>query len=68
MSLSITVNGKPQSVPAGTTVSAWVEGQGWHPQQVAVEINQELVPRAERDSVVLQEGDRIETVTLVGGG
>ena len=67
-SVSITVNGQPQTVPQGTTVAAWVAEQGWHPQQVAVEINQELVPRTERETVQIQAGDRIETVTLVGGG
>jgi len=35
---------------------------------VAVERNLEVVPRSEYPSVELQEGDRLEIVTLVGGG
>ncbi len=66
--LSIRVNGTTQEVAPGTTVAQWVAAQGLHPQQVAVEVNEELVARAERDSVTLQAGDRVETVTLVGGG
>lgn len=35
---------------------------------VAVEINREVTPRAQHAERVLQEGDCIEIVTLVGGG
>jgi sulfur carrier protein len=37
-------------------------------QLCAVEVNKELVPHKERNTFVLQEGDRVEIVTLVGGG
>ena len=37
-------------------------------EQVAVEVNRELVPRARRGERVLAEGDELELVTLVGGG
>jgi sulfur carrier protein len=35
---------------------------------VAVEVNRRLVRRAEHASTRLAEGDRVEVVTLVGGG
>jgi sulfur carrier protein len=35
---------------------------------VAVEINLEVVPRAQHRETVLNAGDRVEVVTLVGGG
>ena len=35
---------------------------------VAVEVNLELVPRARHAEQILAEGDRVEIVTLVGGG
>jgi sulfur carrier protein len=35
---------------------------------VAVELNLEVVPRAQHSSTALREGDRLEVVTLVGGG
>lgn len=38
------------------------------PQLVAVEINEQLVPRAHHAERQLAEGDRVEIVTLVGGG
>jgi sulfur carrier protein len=35
---------------------------------VAVEVNLELVPRARHARQQLADGDRVEVVTLVGGG
>ncbi len=68
MSIEIQVNGLSEEVSQGTTVAQWVAGKGLHPHQVAIELNQELVTRDERESAVLVAGDRIEMVTLVGGG
>jgi thiamine biosynthesis protein ThiS len=35
---------------------------------VAVEHNLQVVPRARHEQTTLSEGDRLEIVTLVGGG
>ena len=35
---------------------------------VAVEVNLEVVPRARHAETMLRDGDRLEVVTLVGGG
>ena len=61
-------NGQPREVSDGTTVAALLEQLNLRPAYVAVEINLELVPRARHEKHVLREGDRVEVVTLVGGG
>jgi thiamine biosynthesis protein ThiS len=66
--LSITCNGEPRSVAPGTTVAALLAELGLEPRQVAVEVNLELVPRARHAERPLHAGDRLEIVTLVGGG
>jgi sulfur carrier protein len=66
--MRIRVNGEPRDVPDGCTVAALVELCELRPEQVAVELNQRLVRRAERAEVTLSEGDELELVTLVGGG
>ena len=38
------------------------------PKKVAVEVNEEVVPREQHATTELREGDRVEIVTLVGGG
>jgi sulfur carrier protein len=35
---------------------------------VAVELNLDVVPRAKHAETLLRDGDRLEIVTLVGGG
>ena len=67
-SLTVTLNGEPRAVPAGTTVAALLEALEIPPRGSAVERNRELVPRREHADTPLAAGDRIEIVTLVGGG
>jgi len=66
--VEVTVNGQPNQVADGTTVAALLHGLGIATRQVAVEVNLELVPRAAHAVRTLHDGDRLEVVTLVGGG
>jgi sulfur carrier protein len=66
--IHIELNGEPRDLPEGTSVLALVERLGLRPDVVAVEVNEALVPRAERARRALADGDRVEIVTLVGGG
>ena len=66
--VSIVVNGDPRGVPAGTTVEALLRELGLAGRPVAVERNLEIVPRSAHAGTVLVEGDRVELVTMVGGG
>ncbi|MBX3412244.1 MAG: sulfur carrier protein ThiS [Pirellulales bacterium] len=68
MSLEITVNGEPRTIPPGTTVARLLEDLGVTPRHCAVEVNLELVPRARQAQHELAAGDQLEVVTLVGGG
>jgi thiamine biosynthesis protein ThiS len=66
--MQIFVNGKPREVEAGDTVATLLQSLGLDPRQLAVERNLELVPRSEHADTPLVPGDRLEVVTLVGGG
>ena len=68
VSINVVVNGEPKEIPAGTTVAALLEGLRLKPRHVAVERNRNLVPRAQHAACVLETGDQLEIVTLVGGG
>lgn len=62
------VNGERRDVPEGATVEALVRALGLAGRPVAVERNLEIVPRSAHGATALAEGDRIEIVTMVGGG
>lgn len=66
--VKISFNGEPLSIDGATTISKILDQFEIDRRQVAVEVNLEIVPRAELDKYVIQDGDRIEVVTLVGGG
>jgi thiazole synthase len=66
--LSLTVNGEPRRMPAGSSVSDLVADIGLNPAKVAVERNAVIVPRSTLAQVALADGDQLEIVHFVGGG
>lgn len=61
-------NDLDRELPEGTTVADLIRELKLEPKYVAVEVNFELVPRQMHDQHTLYNGDRLEIVTLVGGG
>ena len=68
MIMQVTVNAKPQSVPADTTVAELIELLELQNKRLAIEVNQELVLRSTFNSHKLAENDQIEIVQAIGGG
>lgn len=66
--VSVFVNGEPFDAPSGASVASLLVTLGLHEQRVAVELNEQVVPRAQHAKSRLNEGDKLEIVTLVGGG
>ena len=66
--MQIIVNGQPRDLPQGATLAQLLKELGLEPRHVAVEVNLDVVPRREHDQHRLADGDRLEVVTLVGGG
>jgi len=66
--MTIIFNGDPRPARDNLTVAELLAELDLESRRVAVEVNQELAPRARHSELVLREGDRVEVVTLVGGG
>jgi len=66
--MRLVVNGEEKQVDPSTTVKQLLVSLGLGDTLVAVERNQEVVPRAQHESTALEEGDRVEVVHFVGGG
>ncbi len=64
----IEVNGEVREIADGLSVEVLVRELGLPADVVAVEVNRALVSRARRAQTLLAPGDRVEVVTLVGGG
>lgn len=66
--IDVTANGDRFSLPAGTSLTAFLEERGQHPDRVVVERNGEPLTPAEARTTVLRDGDRLEIVRIVAGG
>jgi sulfur carrier protein len=66
--MQLIINGQPQQAVEGATVAELLHELRLDGRPVAVEVNLELVPKQRHAERRLAEGDRLEIVTLVGGG
>lgn len=66
--LEVVCNGEPLSLPEGCTIAHLVMQRGLERLPCAVEVNRTVVPRRRHADTPLHDGDRVEIVTLVGGG
>lgn len=67
-SIPLQVNGQPRTCPPGTRLPALLEQLGLNPRLIAVEYNGEILHRQFWQETEIQAGDRLEIVTIVGGG
>jgi sulfur carrier protein len=66
--IRIELNGQPATVSAGTTVADLVARTLPNAKAYAVEVNRAVLSRRDHATREVRDGDRIEIVTLVGGG
>ena len=66
--MNVTINGNARDVPEDLTIEDLVVHLGLGDGPVAVEINREIVPRAQHATHKIAGGDAIEIVHFVGGG
>ena len=63
-----TVNGTKKELPGVFSVKEYLEQNGYVISQIAVELNEEILPKTEYVSTVLKDGDVMEIVSFRGGG
>jgi thiamine biosynthesis protein ThiS len=66
--MHLQVNGQDEEIRDGASVADLLRRFDVPAIRAAVEVNQDLVARARHDSTKLQDGDRVEIITFVGGG
>jgi sulfur carrier protein len=66
--INLQVNGDRQTCAASLNVPDFLTSIGLNPRLVAVEYNGEILHRQLWQDTLLQDGDRLEIVTIVGGG
>ena len=66
--MRIVLNGEARGLEPGTTLATLVASLDLGGRRMAVEVNEEVIPRSEYADHVFREGDRVEIVHAVGGG
>lgn len=64
----ITVNGQIIADANNLSLSAYLSRAGYSLTRIAVERNGDIVPKANYEQTMLQDGDILEIVQFVGGG
>lgn len=66
--IKLQINGKPVELEQPLPLVLYIEQLGVNPRTVAVELNGEIIERSHFAATVLNDGDRVEIVRMVGGG
>lgn len=66
--MEITLNGKSMTVTDNSSIAELLESHNLPAVRVAVERNGEIVRRSDFSCIRIKPDDRLEIVTLVGGG
>lgn len=66
--MELHVNGQLRQFEPPMTLLALLREAGLTERRVAVEVNQEVIPRSRHADHVLSDGDRIEIIQAIGGG
>jgi sulfur carrier protein len=66
--MRLKINGDEKEVANVSTLVDLVEHLAMQSDRVAVELNREIVPRANWEATILKDNDQLEIVHFVGGG
>ena len=66
--MQLFINGNEKAFDGPLSLAELIEQLGMKGDRVAVELNREIVARADWTQTRLNDGDRLEVVHFVGGG
>jgi sulfur carrier protein len=66
--MKLVINGEPRIFDDVSSVADLIDKLGIKGDRVAVELNREIVPRAQWPASAVKDGDKLEIVHFVGGG
>jgi sulfur carrier protein len=66
--MHILLNGQPRTIPDGSSLRDLLIAEGLHERRLAIEVNLDIIARAQHVEYRLKAGDRVEIVQAIGGG
>ncbi len=66
--IKINLNGRPISIPTGTSVYEVIKKIKAQPKKIAIELNREIISKKKINKIFLKNKDKLEIVQFIGGG
>lgn len=66
--MQIELNGDAFEIAEAATIATLLELMALTGKRLAVEVNEDIVPRSQHGEYLLRAGDRVEVVHAIGGG
>lgn len=66
--IEVKINGEAKQIPADIDLAELLRHLRLPTDRLAVELNQEVIRRANWENITIKEADKIEIVHFVGGG
>ncbi|MFZ3064172.1 MAG: sulfur carrier protein ThiS [Nitrospirota bacterium] len=66
--MQITINGEKKTIDNNTTLAALLNELNIDSQRVAVELNRNIIDKADYSKTILKDNDSLEIVSFIGGG
>ena len=66
--IEILLNGKPNKIKAGMTVTDLLTKWRMRPELVTVEINEHILQKLDYEATEIKPGDKVEFIFYMGGG
>ena len=66
--MNIQLNGEQHEIQEGMSVAALLQQLEIRSDRVAVEVNMEIMEKSVFETRLLQNGDRVEVMSFIGGG
>ena len=66
--MNILLNGEPRQAATDLTLASLIGELSLTRSRLAIEVNEEVIPRSNYQGFRLREGDKVEIVHAIGGG
>jgi len=66
--MKVTINGQEKTLANNLTLEILLTNLGYANKKVAIEVNEEIIPRSHFKNRLIVNGDKIEIINAVGGG
>ncbi len=66
--IKIKLNNKDKDIEDSSSISALIELLELNPHSIVTEVNLNIIQKDKREDYILNDGDRVEIITFLGGG